>query len=335
MATLAEAVDATEIDWIVSANITADYLTVEDETVAVLAHFSSGLDPQTRAAVASRIRVQRGVGGTTAASHADGTTLTPLIPPAAASVGGGGVTVDNQSDPPAEVTTLIAPGWTLDGDEATVPEGGGGGGLVLSETEPEDADTGTIWLKPSTLRYRQKAVVDWEPDLTLFVEATEAGEQALTGARSAATGDNAAITDLYSNTVDGNALTDVESIASGGGQAEFTVKASQSGTNNSQMTIRSESSGTAGDAYGDIRTGVVAPNTTGSAYMDIFATSPGNGGDSYLSLKAVRSSASAEIQLVAAASGGAQVFIRNLPTADPVNAEQLWNDAGTLKVSAG
>jgi hypothetical protein len=90
MATLAEAVDAAEIDWIVSANITADYLTVEDETVAVLAHFSSSIDPQTRAAIAPRIRVQRGAGGTTAASHADGTTLTPLIPPAAASGDGGG-----------------------------------------------------------------------------------------------------------------------------------------------------------------------------------------------------------------------------------------------------
>lgn len=29
------------------------------------------------------------------------------------------------------------------------------------------------------------------------------------------------------------------------------------------------------------------------------------------------------------------VIISNLPTADPVNAGELWNDSGTLKVSAG
>lgn len=32
---------------------------------------------------------------------------------------------------------------------------------------------------------------------------------------------------------------------------------------------------------------------------------------------------------------GDVVMIENLPTADPANADQLWNDNGTLKVSAG
>ena len=32
---------------------------------------------------------------------------------------------------------------------------------------------------------------------------------------------------------------------------------------------------------------------------------------------------------------GAVVMLRNLPTSDPTNAGQLWNDSGTLKVSAG
>ena len=34
-------------------------------------------------------------------------------------------------------------------------------------------------------------------------------------------------------------------------------------------------------------------------------------------------------------ASGATVVFNNLPTTDPVNAGQLWNDAGTLKVSAG
>lgn len=35
---------------------------------------------------------------------------------------GGGVTVDNQSDPPAEVTTIVAPGASIAGDEADLSD---------------------------------------------------------------------------------------------------------------------------------------------------------------------------------------------------------------------
>ena len=34
-------------------------------------------------------------------------------------------------------------------------------------------------------------------------------------------------------------------------------------------------------------------------------------------------------------ASGATVVFNNLPTVDPVNAGQLWNDAGTMKISAG
>lgn len=49
-----------------------------------------------------------------------GTTISPAPVPNAleAGSGGGGVTVDNQSDPPTEVTSIIARGATLSGDEA-------------------------------------------------------------------------------------------------------------------------------------------------------------------------------------------------------------------------
>lgn len=50
---------------------------------------------------------------------------------------GGGVTVDNQTDPPAEVTTLIAPGATISGDEATLGEYNGGTLTGALQIEPE------------------------------------------------------------------------------------------------------------------------------------------------------------------------------------------------------
>lgn len=64
--------------------------------------------------------VDRAVGGSTAASHTSGATLTRYYPDAKAGTGGGGVTVDNEVDPPAEVTTIIAPGAVIAGDEATL-----------------------------------------------------------------------------------------------------------------------------------------------------------------------------------------------------------------------
>jgi hypothetical protein len=34
-------------------------------------------------------------------------------------------------------------------------------------------------------------------------------------------------------------------------------------------------------------------------------------------------------------AGASVVIMRGLPTSDPTNAGQLWNDSGTLKISAG
>lgn len=63
--------------------------------------------------------VERGIAGTTAATHSSAATLTRYYPDGATGAGGS-LTVDNQSDPPAAVTTLIAPGATIAGDEATL-----------------------------------------------------------------------------------------------------------------------------------------------------------------------------------------------------------------------
>jgi hypothetical protein len=46
------------------------------------------------------------------------------------------------------------------------------------------------------------------------------------------------------------------------------------------------------------------------------------------------------LQLDAAGTGAVEmipavILMANLPTSDPTNAGQLWNDSGTLKISAG
>ena len=51
-------------------------------------------------------------------AHTAATALTELNPYVASEGGGGAIAVDNTVDPPAEVTTLIAPGAVISGDEA-------------------------------------------------------------------------------------------------------------------------------------------------------------------------------------------------------------------------
>jgi hypothetical protein len=43
----------------------------------------------------------------------------------------------------------------------------------------------------------------------------------------------------------------------------------------------------------------------------------------------------AGVTMIDLVASGATVVFSNLPTTDPVNAGQLWNDAGTMKISAG
>lgn len=113
MANLAEAVDATETDWIISAELSdaIDYLTVESEIVKVTANFPAQRDPQTRIMQVPRIRVERGAGGTTAVSHADETALTPLIPPA--SSGGGAGVPDPTGAPDGQTIVTVAEEYEL------------------------------------------------------------------------------------------------------------------------------------------------------------------------------------------------------------------------------
>jgi hypothetical protein len=118
--TLAAAVDAVDKLWTIDTMPDAPFLEAGDELVEISARFPEHIYAPTQETIPAKIRVRRAVAGTAAATHAQGITLTPVYPESATSPGGGGVTVDNQSDPPAEVTILELPGATLAGGTATL-----------------------------------------------------------------------------------------------------------------------------------------------------------------------------------------------------------------------
>lgn len=130
MSELVGAVTATARRWRVDTLPAARFLQVDDEIVEVLALYPAD----------SIITVRRGIEGSTAASHDAGTALEAPIFGAGAG-GGGGVTVDNEVDPPAEVTTLVAPGVVVGAGSALMLP------AILSETEPVgEYSIGVLWV---------------------------------------------------------------------------------------------------------------------------------------------------------------------------------------------
>ena len=69
----------------------------------------------------------------------------------------------------------------------------------------------------------------------------------------------------------------------------------------------------------------ISPNGTGDTVID-----------SDLVVNTIKSDDSAQVTVEDGLTvNGAVVMLSNLPTVNPNNAGQLWNDSGTLKVSAG
>jgi hypothetical protein len=101
-----------------SLSLISGYYTIDSENVKV----ENG--PHPASSVSNPIpkyngrRAQRGVGGSTPASHTSGATLTRYYPEAPGGTGSGGVTVDNTVDPPAAVTSMTVPGAVLAGADA-------------------------------------------------------------------------------------------------------------------------------------------------------------------------------------------------------------------------
>lgn len=119
MATLSANIDATQTVIPVSgtAPTPGTFWTVGSESIQFL---GTSRGQQGRAYQRAYWSVDRGIAGTTAATHLSGATLTEYHPDANGGAGGG-VNVDNGVDAPAAVTTLVAPGAVIDGSSATLP----------------------------------------------------------------------------------------------------------------------------------------------------------------------------------------------------------------------
>ena len=115
------------------------FITIDDEAMKVNGA-ARGADG--RSFTRDYLSVDRGVAGTTKATHSNGATLTPYYPDAPGG-GSGGVTVDNGSDPPAAVTRLVAPGADVSmPGTATLTQ------IVISTQDPGAIGAGNIWLNP-------------------------------------------------------------------------------------------------------------------------------------------------------------------------------------------
>jgi hypothetical protein len=93
-----------------TAPITGSYFTLDSEAIRFL---GTSRGPDGRSFLRDYWSVDRGVAGTTAASHSGGATLTQYHPDAAGGTGSGGVNVDNGTDPPAAVTDFVMPGAVI------------------------------------------------------------------------------------------------------------------------------------------------------------------------------------------------------------------------------
>jgi hypothetical protein len=147
--TLALAVDDNDELWTLDSLPISPYVTVGDELVEVRSKFPSSTYTLTGETLPPRIRVRRGIAGTIKASHIQGSTLTPNYGLGGGG-GGAGLTVDNQSDPPAEVTTLIAPGADMS-TPGTADMSTAVGVQRVSLAEVEVAFDAEDFVDPSTL----------------------------------------------------------------------------------------------------------------------------------------------------------------------------------------
>jgi hypothetical protein len=123
--TLAATINSTTRNLTLSGAISGitngDLFLLEDELVE-FDHFKTPRNP--RLLDETKVVVTRGVAGTTKAGHDSGTAVQAAVlsyvasedeakPDPVGTGGSGGVTVDNGTDPPAAVTTLVAPGAVI------------------------------------------------------------------------------------------------------------------------------------------------------------------------------------------------------------------------------
>jgi hypothetical protein len=85
--TLAAEVDAVDKLWTIDTMPDAPFLEAGDELVEISARFPEHIYAPTQETIPAKIRVRRAMAGTSAATHAQGITLTPVYPESASSAG--------------------------------------------------------------------------------------------------------------------------------------------------------------------------------------------------------------------------------------------------------
>lgn len=148
MTTLSVAVDADDKLWTVDTLPDSPFLEAGDELVEVSALFPEHVYKPTMTTIPAKVRVTRAVAGTTAATHAQGITLTQVYPESAADAGGGAIAVTDGTTTVASVTELQVPSVASGGAGVAVagPITGSPGLVYFQPNQPGGSiEDGSIW----------------------------------------------------------------------------------------------------------------------------------------------------------------------------------------------
>ena len=228
--------------------------------------------------------------------------------------GGGSLTVDNQSDPPAEVTSLVAVGATISGDEATL-----GGRFYAQDTDPGAVGAGAVW-KDTTLS--GSSTKWWERN------ADNDGWDAAAVRRTVSSGDNVSNAGTYASAV-GAGIADARifATASGDGPANASAHANTDGDGEADASAVAIAGGS-GDAYGL----TYAQTVDGTADATATASASGDGDATVLSAATAAGTGTATAGTTAthgAATAGINV------EADSTSARMSFNDAAPIAKPTG
>ena len=192
----------------------------------------------------------------------------------------------------------------------------------------------TTWSNRNTFRFRSDSTTASENGLylgdssngTIFMDVNRNMYNIGT---LAVTGDATFTNGVYVNHNDG-----IQLAASGNASTTRTFLTSFNNGGNSRMKIK-------GGNF--IHTVAFETSKNDFEYAELISSY--NGSDSKLTLKKSNSDTTSTASTVVLNTGvtmlinltasGGTVLLTNLPTSDPNNAGQLWNDSGTLKISAG
>ena len=192
----------------------------------------------------------------------------------------------------------------------------------------------TTWSNRNTFRFRSDSTTASENGLylgdssngTIFMDVNRNMYNIGT---LAVTGDATFTNGVYVNHNDG-----IQLAASGNASTTRTFLTSFDGGGNSRMKIKG------GNFIHSLRL-----ETSKNDFQYVDFNSSYNGSDTTLNLHKSNSDTTATASTVTVSTGtttlnnltasGGTVLLTNLPTSDPGNAGQLWNDEGTLKISLG